>query len=276
MKDIEAAGSAAPLDSVSKSKWYAGVDAAGLEKLNEVRETIDRVMDETVMTVARARLRIGHLLIEAREVFPGERQFGQWAKENVSQLAPRTRNTYMNMARQFGSAPDMVEQIGWSNARFLLSVDTDLLETRIQAGVEEVEALVSERKAAPRPQTPDPDPTPPEPDEAPLVASRAVPDPSPSRPSVIDLDTVIAKLLTEPVKARIAAINEGELDMIDELSQFCLVFGFGPELLMRRPAIQVWQAITEYTFSRVEHLPDEYNFTGIAAKRIEAHWAEGH
>ena len=262
------AGSAAPMDS-SKGKWHDEVDSKALAKLNEIRADIDAVTDDTILTIARARLRLGNLLAQARELLPGDRQFGQWRKDVLPDIPARTANTYLNMAKTFKNAPEMVEQLGWSNAR--LAMSADLPEITGPEALPEVQEAIEAKK---KPDVPTPAPAPEDEGEPPAVK----PDPQPTQPSEkdgtpwVDLDVKIAKILQEPVKVRIAAINDGEFNMIDEISQFCIAYGFGPELAERRINPSTWNAITTYTESRVESGSEDDEFLALAAKRIEDHW----
>jgi hypothetical protein len=129
------AGSLAPLDSTKDGKWERAISAAALTTLTEIAENIEGTMRETVMSVARARIKIGKLLNQARDLFPGDKEFGQWRKVMVPDIAPRTCSTYMSIAREFKDAPALVEAMGWSTAREMLSAPPEVKE-QVKAAVE--------------------------------------------------------------------------------------------------------------------------------------------
>jgi hypothetical protein len=257
-------------------KWFANIDSAGLSSLQKIGDDINKVVQETVMTVARARLRIGSLLIDARTLFKGDREFGRWRAEVLPDIAPRTANTYMNMAKHFKNAPELLEAVGWTAAREFMSAQSDLKDDiidRLNQGqevdpeqVKEVveEKRVSEPEASPSASDPDP------------VHQAPRPDPTPTSSSgsggVYALDARIARTLKQSASDRLDSVLAGDFEDMDLWSQSCLVFGFGPELLGRKINTDVWTTIYE---SCIEDMyQDQADAAEEFAGNIEKFWEQ--
>jgi hypothetical protein len=257
------AGSLAPLDSTKDGKWERAISAAALTTLTEIAENIEGTMRETVMSVARARIKIGKLLNQARDLFPGDKEFGQWRKVMVPDIAPRTCSTYMSIAREFKDAPALVEAMGWSTAREMLSAPPEVKE-QVKAAVEagnvptREEVVVAKQSRAqqnwssgpidselPARSTGTDKPKPPPPEQ--IV-------PATKRKESLDmrLSDTLRKFTTDRVKD---ALDGSRFPELDDYSKSAIIFGFGPEICDSSPNLGVWLAV--YDHCRNEAKDDE-------------------
>ena len=118
------AGSLAPMTTIDGSKWHHGVDGAAMAKLTKISAEINDLVDKTAVTLAKAQINVGRLLLEARELIPGDLQFGQWREKNTSITNKTTANKLMNLAKQIGDGritQDLLEELPMSTLKELIS-----------------------------------------------------------------------------------------------------------------------------------------------------------
>lgn len=122
---IAPAGSLADHHSTQDgSKWHHGVDAAGIGKLGKIAKEINEITDKTATTLAKAQINVGRLLLEARELIPGDLQFGQWREKNTAITNKTTANKLMNLAKQIGDGritQDLLDGLPMSTLKELIS-----------------------------------------------------------------------------------------------------------------------------------------------------------
>lgn len=134
------AGSAAPMTTQDGSKWHHGVDGAGIAKLTKLATEINKVMDETATTVAKAQIKVGRLLNEARALIPGDLQFGQWREKNTPITNKSTANKLMNLAKQIGEGritQELLDALPMSTLKELISAPDSVVASTIRMVVEE-------------------------------------------------------------------------------------------------------------------------------------------
>lgn len=140
--------------SVIRSKWHDGLDAADLGELSKIARQIDQTVDTTVKQVARAKIKVGKLLLEAREKFSQDQAFGQWRKEATPVKSKQHAHYLMQIAKRFGSAPKLIDGANYSILQELVTAeDKDIrwIEDKIDKGEElptvaEVREKVKETK----------------------------------------------------------------------------------------------------------------------------------
>lgn len=106
------------------SKWHHGVDAAGIGKLGKIAKEINDITDKTATVLAKAQINVGRLLLEARELIPGDLQFGQWREKNTAITNKTTANKLMNLAKQIGDGritQDLLDGLPMSTLKELIS-----------------------------------------------------------------------------------------------------------------------------------------------------------
>lgn len=60
----------------------------------------------------RYAIRLGEILLEARTLHPGDREFGQWCSANFAgQMSKRSIGNAMDLARHFAERPEAIEVI---------------------------------------------------------------------------------------------------------------------------------------------------------------------
>jgi hypothetical protein len=241
-------GSLQPMEA-SKGKWHSGISAEHLQRLDEIQEKISNKIDETVISVARARLYIGDLLNQAREIFPGDLEFGKWRKAVLPNLAPRTCTAYMAMAREFKDAPSLVEAMGWSTARELISAPEDV-KSEVKSKVAEGEVITKEEikeskskakpTSAPQPSGADRPSTPP-PEQVESSAKRKK-----------SLDQRIEEFIDKPSQYRMENAKQDFGDELDDYSIAAMIFGFSPGILDGRPNMDVWLHVYDFVRGQLD------------------------
>lgn len=213
------AGSLAPMNSTfDGSKWSHGVDAASIGKLGKLAVEINKVTDDTAEAVARAQIKVGRLLNEARELIPGDLQFGKWREANTNITNKSTANKLMNLATQVGSGritQELLDALPMSTLKELISAPDSVVTAAIRMVVEEdkpptrdqIRAMSREEKAPggteePREVEPATNARP-EPKPAPTMAPR-----SPATPPRQDVRAEQTKLIELTTLDRLRALRE--------------------------------------------------------------------
>ena len=261
------AGSLAPLDSTKEGKWERAISANQLTTLTEIATNIEDCMRETVLSVARARIKIGKLLNQARELFPGDKEFGQWRKVMVPDLAPRTCNTYMSIAREFKDAPALVEAIGWSTAREMLSAPPEVKE-RVIASVEAGEIPTREQVASAK-QT-----------HASTAtngqAAQSTGTDKPKTPATQRKDSLqmrMATTLRKSTPARVEeVIQDNAYSEMDDYSKSAIIFGFGPEICEFQPNMGVWLAVYDHCKAELKDDAETIQILDQAYSKMKECW----
>lgn len=129
------AGSLEPIDA-GKGKWHHEVDAAGIGELTALARDINKAVDNTVKQVARGKIKVGKLLLEARAVFTNDMDFGKWRVENTLVQSKQHAHYLMQVADRFGDAPKLIEGANYSVMQELVLAD--------QSDIEWVEAKIAD------------------------------------------------------------------------------------------------------------------------------------
>ncbi len=130
------AGSLEPTNA-GAGKWWNGIDSADVGSLNGLATDINKVVDQTVKHVARGKIRVGKLLLEARAMFTEDQAFGTWRKENTVIQSKQHTHYLMQVAERFGDAPKLIEGANYSVLQELVLAeqkDIEWIEAKIDAG----------------------------------------------------------------------------------------------------------------------------------------------
>lgn len=131
------AGSLEPIDA-GKGKWHHNIDGAGLSILTALARDINKTVDTTVKQVARGKIRVGKLLLEARAMFSDDdAAFGIWRKKETMVQSKQHAHYLMQVAERFGDAPKLIEGANYSVLQeLILAEDKDIqwIEAKIEAG----------------------------------------------------------------------------------------------------------------------------------------------
>lgn len=142
------AGSLAPLTStLDGSKWSHNVDAASIGKLGKLAVEINSITNDAADTLAKAQIKVGRLLNEARALIPGDQQFGKWREANTMITNKSTANKLMNLATQVGSGritQELLSALPMSTLKELISSPDSVVESAIRMVVDEGEAPTRE------------------------------------------------------------------------------------------------------------------------------------
>lgn len=147
------AGSLQPI-GVNKG-WTGELGAQQLSELSALATDINKTVDQTVKHVARGKIKVGKLLLEARAHFhDDDSAFGLWRKENTAVQSKQHAHYLMQVADQFGNATVLIEGANYSVMQELVvadQADIQWVVDRIDAGdppkVQEVRAKVKQTQA---------------------------------------------------------------------------------------------------------------------------------
>lgn len=152
------AGSLQPLDA-NRGKWTDGLGALEIGTLSALATDINKAVDQTVKQVARGKIKVGKLLLEARAQFTKEQdaQFGKWRVDNTLVQSKQHAHYLMQVAERFGDAPKLIDGANYSVMQELVLADQptiEWVEKRIDEDdlptVQEVRAKVNETKPKPK------------------------------------------------------------------------------------------------------------------------------
>lgn len=130
------AGSLEPTNA-GKGKWWDGIDSADLSELQALAKDINKTIDTTVKHVARGKIKVGKLLLEARAHFVEDQAFGKWRKENTMVQSKQHAHYLMKIAERFGDAPKLIDGANYSVLQELVTADQqeiDWIEDKIDKG----------------------------------------------------------------------------------------------------------------------------------------------
>ena len=173
--------------TANAGKWHHGIPAVGLSRLNEISNELGRHADETQKFLARKQVEVGRLLLEAREKFKGDNEFGKWRAEHTPIGSRQTANRLMNLAKQVGDGritDKLLDSLPTATLFELLPASEEskaAIEKKLDDGEKVTAKVVRETRRAtetsdtpedpsPRPETATSDPTrhiPPNPAAAP-------------------------------------------------------------------------------------------------------------
>lgn len=84
------------------NKWHAGLPAAVLTELAAKAEEISQIHADLVHHVVRQQIKVGQILLQARELFAGDKEFGQWREAATPVKSRQTAHRLMQLASQVG------------------------------------------------------------------------------------------------------------------------------------------------------------------------------
>lgn len=84
------------------NKWHAGLPAAVLTDLAAKADEISRIHADLVHHVVRQQIKVGQILLQARDLFAGDKEFGQWREAATPVKSRQTAHRLMQLASQVG------------------------------------------------------------------------------------------------------------------------------------------------------------------------------
>ena len=130
------AGSLQPLNT-NRGKWTDNLGALEIGTLSALATDINKAIDQTVKQVARGKIRVGKLLLEAREQFDNDAQFGKWRKDNTMIQSKQHAHYLMQVASRFGDAVKLIDGANYSVMQELVLADQkdiEWVESKIEEG----------------------------------------------------------------------------------------------------------------------------------------------
>ena len=243
------------------SKWHHGVDGVGIAKLTKISGEINKVMEDTANVIAKAQIKVGRLLNEARELIPGDLQFGKWREANTSITNKSTANKLMNLAKQVGEGritQDLVDALPMSTLKELISAPDSVIShvreqlkddptdiptrNEVRELGKEVQGVVIEaaKGAAVSPATPKPSAAP---GVKEIMSVRAV------------VEMLLKKKLIERVK-HLDPKNDRPYPSCQPLEWAYLVFGLDPDPAVN-PSPDTMEVLLEAFHATLEAADDE-------------------
>lgn len=248
----------APDRSVSKGGFVPSTkeEIANLgvnPKLVDLAEDINKTVADTIKKVAAAQMKVGRLLLDAREEFKGDSEFGKWRKENTVIASAAHANRLMGIAKEFHNNKELVEAMSTSALMELLpappevvkKVEEQIKETGVAPSVRETRELVKEAN---------------EPDDATSHDKKEEPKMLNNRVGKKE-DTESTEAVWQRIidcasmKAKMDII--GEKDYGDEINAY-LLFGLDP-LGSVEPSREVLIALQTYYVTERPDFEDEIN-----------------
>jgi hypothetical protein len=105
-KEVRVAGSA--------SGFVATLDSVKIARLMKIEKAILKSRDKVVTAAAKGYLEIGALLVEARNEFQGDAEFGQWRAERLPGITMHQASAMIAAASVTQEAPELAEICGLS------------------------------------------------------------------------------------------------------------------------------------------------------------------
>jgi len=118
-------------------QWDSGLDGHAVKELQEIAREINKQADIATNVVVQAKMGIGHALIEARQYYDNDAQFGMWREANTPIDSAREASYCMNIARRFSNAEELIKETSWSVLRELTHAGDDVveqIEAKVKAG----------------------------------------------------------------------------------------------------------------------------------------------
>ncbi len=149
---IGPAGSLEPINT-EKGKWTDNLGALEISTLAALATDINKTVDQTIKHVARGKIKVGKLLLEARRQFQNDANFGKWRVDNTMVQSKQHAHYLMQVAEQFGNATVLIEGANYSVMQELVTADqkeiqwvVDKVEKGEPPTVQEVREKVKESK----------------------------------------------------------------------------------------------------------------------------------
>lgn len=185
--------------------------------INRAWENAEALAQRTVETYVM----VGQYLLQARGQFPGDRQFGQWRKDQLPQISKEWSSRLMAVARKWGTDPNTVPQLPVSALAELVYAPDEVVEKVVEATEDGNKPTVKEiRKMVKDSKEPEP------PADTPKVRSFAevVEDSQsstkPIQPAALSLEDEEEHILALDFKDRLAKHKSVSPWVVIGLSQF--------------------------------------------------------
>lgn len=219
---------------------------------------LDQMYNDAVTSMLQHQICIGQKLLEARQYFKGDNEFGKWREACTPIKNAAAAHRMMQVAKQVGNGsipPAMIENVSWSTAVELSYAPQEVVAAAgelIEQGVTPTTRIVRELKRDHDDSPGDARDVSPEHGTPPPRASVATPGPKEKEDRRSPMDKVIQELLDMDVADRMEAIYlDGALNNMDGLTAAMVAFGTGP-LVDYAPDTNIEYAIAELVESELK------------------------
>ena len=113
---------------LSSGNWKEEVTGVEIAQLIPLANKINKTVDTTVKQVARGKIAVGKLLLEARAIFESDQAFGSWRKAETSVQSKQHAHYLMQVAKRFGDMPKLIEGVNYSVMQDLILADQKDIE----------------------------------------------------------------------------------------------------------------------------------------------------
>jgi hypothetical protein len=113
---------------LSSGSWKEEVTGVEIAKLIPLADKINKTIDKTVKEVAKGKIAVGKLLLEAREIFESDQAFGSWRKSQTAVQSKQHAHYLMQVAKRFGNMPKLIEGVNYSVMQELVLADQKDIE----------------------------------------------------------------------------------------------------------------------------------------------------
>ncbi len=184
------------------------------QQLDEIASEIHEEANSIVEQISKSRVKIGELLLEARDFFDGDKEFGQWRQEKLPFLKQRETSKLIGYAKLVKERP-VLEELPESTAFVLLSAPDGMLdkvEERVENGDKPSRREMEKEVYKPKATTPPPPP------------KETTPPPAAQPQSI----STCQKVINMVTGRRIENLHTNR-DQLDEVEMSYMMFGLDPQ-----------------------------------------------
>ena len=185
------------------------------KELDQIASEIQEEANTIVEQISKSRVKIGELLLEAREFFDGDKEFGQWRQEKLPFLKQRETSKLIGYAKLVKERP-VLEELPESTAFVLLSAPDGMLdkvEERVKNNDKPSRREMEKEVYKPKETSPPPPPPAKEP---------------PVQPKAVQSIDTYQKVINMVTGRRIENLHTNR-DQLDEVEMSYMMFGLDPQ-----------------------------------------------
>lgn len=158
IKETPVAGSLEPIGE--RKDWAKGMSQQDIKDLGTLSDDIKCLAADTAKEVVKMRIKVGRILLLAREKFAGDNEFGKWRKANTPITSRGSAYQMMTLAKQVGDGritQGLLNSLSPSVLNELLHAPDEVIE-QVEAQLESGErtTVASVREAKREASAPDP------------------------------------------------------------------------------------------------------------------------
>lgn len=199
-------------------------------KLQGLAISINQIVEETVSSVAQAKISIGKLLLEAREEFSSDLTFGKWRQENTLITSKQEANYCMAVAKKFADHKALIEHTSFAVMKELVSAPQELVDSVMEKAAKgeapSVREVREEKKKAATSAPPE-GPKNKEPEHPPI--RNVVPPPKTRYATTMEQMKQDALIVSQPLWVRAKELCENGYEHRPDLERAFMLLGLDPQ-----------------------------------------------